>query len=188
MEHKGTVKIETERLILRRFEPNDILPCFKNWMSDERVTRFLRWLPHESEEETARILNMWIDFYKNLPFYQWAIVPKELGEPIGSISVMSVKEKTETIHIGYCIGFDWWGRGYASEALDALIRFFFESVGALRIESQHDPENRASGRVMEKCGMQYEGTLRKADFSNRGIVDACVYAILAEDYRKKSFA
>ena len=119
-----------------------------------------------------------------MPFYQWAIVPKELGEPIGSISVVSVKEKTETIHIGYCIGFDWWGKGYTSEALAAIIKFFFESVGALRIESQCDPENRASGRVMEKCGMQYEGTLRKADFSNKGIVDARVYAILAEDYGK----
>ena len=184
MEHKGTVKIETERLILRRFEAADASACFKNWMSDARVTEFLRWLPHESEAETARILNMWIDCYKNLPFYQWAIVPKELGEPIGSISVVSVKEKTETIHIGYCIGFDWWGKGYTSEALAAIIKFFFESVGALRIESQCDPENRASGRVMEKCGMQYEGTLRKADFSNKGIVDARVYAILAEDYGK----
>lgn len=65
-----------------------------------------------------------------------------------------------------------------------MIRFFFEEVGAQRIESQHDPENPGSGRVMQKCGLQYEGTLRKADWSNRGIVDACMYALLAEDYFK----
>lgn len=91
---------------------------------------------------------------------------------------------TEKIHIGYCIGSKWWNQGFTSEALDAVISYFFEQVGVKRIESQHDPNNPNSGKVMKKCGMTYEGTLRKADFSNRGIVDACMYAILKEEYFK----
>ena len=63
----------------------------------------------------------------------------------------------------------------------AIIPFFFEQVEVKRIESQHDPQNPNSGEVMKKCGMQYEGTLRKADWSNKGIVDASVYSILAEE-------
>ena len=69
-----------------------------------------------------------------------------------------------------------------SEALTAVIKFFFEQVGVNRIESQHDPLNVGSGKVMEKCGMTYEGTLRMADISNRGIVDACMHSILASEY------
>ena len=70
-------------------------------------------------------------------------------------------------------------------ALRHIIPFFFEEVGVQRIEAQHDPNNPASGKVMEKCGLKYEGTLRKADWSNKGIVDACMYSILATEYLKK---
>ena len=63
-----------------------------------------------------------------------------------------------------------------------MIRFLFDQVGALRIECQHDPNNPHSGRVMAKCGLQYEGTLRQRDWSNQGIVDACLYSLLREEY------
>lgn len=75
--------------------------------------------------------------------------------------------------------------GITSEALLALIPYFFDDVKANRIESQHDPNNPNSGRVMLKCGLNYEGTLKQADYSNRGIVDACVYALTADDYNNK---
>ena len=71
-----------------------------------------------------------------------------------------------------------------SEAFARTISFLFEEVGAQRIESQHDPNNPASGKVMEKCGLKYEGTLRKADWSNKGIVDAAIYGLLKEEYNK----
>ncbi|MBQ8403337.1 MAG: GNAT family N-acetyltransferase [Clostridia bacterium] len=186
MEHKGTVKIETERLLLRRFCTDDVDASFRNWTSSEKVTEFLCWQPHDSRDETERILGGWISKYENPSFYQWAIVPKDLGEPIGTISVVGMKEKTGTVHIGYCIGEAWWHKGYTSEAFKAIIPFFFEEVKVNRIESQHDPNNPNSGRVMRKCGLKYEGTLRSADYSNKGIVDACMHAILAEDYNKLS--
>jgi ribosomal-protein-alanine N-acetyltransferase len=88
------------------------------------------------------------------------------------------------VHIGYCIGTKWWHKGYTSEAMAALIEFFFEKVGVNRIESQHDPNNPNSGKVMAKCDMKYEGTHRKADFNNQGIVDASIYAILRDEWKK----
>ena len=188
MKHKGTIKIETDRLVLRKFEPSDTEATFNNWTGDNRVTEFLRWSTHKNIGETKQILDDWISKYEKLDFYQWAIVLKEVNEPIGTISVIDMDEKTEKIHIGYCIGSRWWHSGYTSEAFSAIIPFFFEQVEAKRIESQHDPNNPNSGKVMFKCGLVYEGTLRKAGWSNKGIVDECMYGILASDYfnRRKS--
>ena len=182
MNHKGTITIETPRLILRRFTESDIEPAFRNWTSDPEVTTFLRWPTHRDVSVTRWVISQWISQYEMPDFYQWAIVPKELGQPIGTISVVEVTENIGKIHVGYCIGSKWWRQGYTSEAFSALIAFFFEEVGANRIESQHDPMNPASGKVMQKCGLTYEGTLRQNDISNRGIVDAAIYGLLRSDY------
>lgn len=88
------------------------------------------------------------------------------------------------IHIGYALESKYWNRGYMTEALSKVIEFFFKEVDVNRIESQHDPNNTASGKVMQKCGIKYEGTLREADWSNQGTVDAIVYAILSCEYDK----
>lgn len=184
MKHKGTIQIETDRLNLRRFAAGDIPAAFRNWTSDTKVTEFLRWPAHGNIDVTERVLNGWISRYDKPDFYQWAIVPKEINEPVGTISVIEMDEKTEKIHIGYCIGSKWWHSGYTSEAFSAIIPFFFEQVGVNRIEARHDPDNPNSGKVMRKCGLIYEGTLRKAGWSNKGIVDECVYGMLASDYFK----
>lgn len=186
MEHKGTVTIETERLILRRFTVEDAEASFKNWESDEKVTEFLRWQTAKNLSDAEAVITRWVNSYCDNSFYQWAIVPKDLGEPIGTISVVDMDEMAEKLHIGYCIGSRWWRRGYTSEAFSAIIPFLFREVKANRIESQHDPNNPNSGRVMAKCGLKYEATLRQADWSNKGIVDACMYALLAEDYFREN--
>ena len=153
MNHKGTVAIETERLMLRRFTMEDCEVAFRNWESDPKTTEFLRWQPMENIEATRDVLQTWVNDYADPAFYQWAIVPKTLQEPIGTMSVVGMNERTETLHIGYCIGSKWWRMGYTSEAFAAIIPFLFDEVGANRIESQHDPNNPNSGKVMQKCGL-----------------------------------
>lgn len=182
MNHKGTVKIETDRLVLRQAVLSDAEAVFRNWESDKLMTKYLRWSPYSNIEDSQKSLSRWIESYSDSAFYQWLIILKEIKESIGTISVVSMDEKLDLVHIGYCIGSKWWHHGYTSEALAAIIPFFFEQVGVNRIESCHDPNNPNSGLVMKKCGMKYEGTLRQADWSNQGIVDACVYGLLKEDY------
>ncbi len=184
MKHLGTIELETERLILRKFCKSDVQFAFKNWTSDDKVTEFLRWQTHKDIKETKSVINKWIRSCRKPNFYQWAIVLKEINEPIGTISGFGFCEKTNKVHIGYGIGSKWWHKGITSEALHAVIKFFFEQVKVNRIESQHDPNNPNSGKVMKKCGMQYEGTLRQADYSNKGIVDACMHSLLSSDYFK----
>lgn len=161
---------------------NDAEFMFDNWESDERVTEFLRWKTATDISETKIILEEWISGYEKPDFYQWAIVLKEINEPIGSISVVGKNEMLDIVHIGYCIGSKWWHKGITSEAFSAVIPYFFDEIGVNRIESQHDPDNPNSGKVMQKCGLKYEGTLRQADWNNKGIVDACMYSLLKSEW------
>lgn len=185
MKHCGTKRLETERLILRRFTAEDAEPMFRNWASDDEVTKFLTWPTHANIDVTKQVIETWLNSYADDKSYHWAIELKELGEPIGSISVVNMNEDLSMVHIGYCIGKTWWHQGYTSEALKALIAFFFEEVDANRVEARHDPQNPHSGNVMEKCGLRYEGTLRSADRNNQGIVDLCYYGILKSDWLRK---
>lgn len=186
MEHKGTVTLETDRLILRRFTADDAEPAFKNWTSSDAVTKFLRWPTYRDISAMREYINFQLENYKKIDTYDWAIVLKELGEPIGSMGAVAFNEKAQSVEIGYCIGEKWWRRGYTSEALAAVIKFFFEEVGVNRVYSEHDPRNPNSGKVMEKCGMKYEGTLRQADWNNSGICDTRIYGILEEEYNAHS--
>lgn len=181
MEHKGTKRIETERLILRPFTAEDAPAMYKNWASDERVTKFLTWQVHESVEASAWIVNQWVEGYARDDFYQWAIELRELGEPIGSISVVYIDKRVDAVGIGYCIGRDFWHRGITSEAFSAVIDFLFDEVGVNRIEAQHDVNNPHSGGVMKKCGLSYEGTHRQSGRNNVGLCDLSIYAILKKD-------
>ena len=179
--HKGTQRLETPRLVLRRFTMDDAQAMLHNWASDPEVTRFLTWPVHSDLAVTCAVLQSWIDGYKNENFYQWAIVPKDLGAPIGSISVVRQNDPVETAEIGYCIGRAWWHQGIMSEALQAVMDYLFDEVGMNRIEARHDPNNPHSGGVMRKCGMKYEGTSRQGDRNNQGICDAAHYALLRSD-------
>ncbi len=186
MQHKGTILLETNRLFLRRFTPDDSAAAFRNWTSDKRVTEFLRWPTHESEAVTKKVIKTWIEEYQKPNFYQWAIVLKENeSEPIGTISVVEQNEALGIVHIGYCIGSKWWHMGITSEAFAGIIPFLFEQVKAMRVESQHDPRNENSGKVMQKCGLLYEGTLRQVDSNNLGICDAAMHSMLAAEYFEK---
>jgi len=182
MKHLGTKVLETDRLILRPFRMEDARAMYDNWASDPEVTKFLSWSAYSSIEDACAILNIWLKSYERPDFYQWAIVEKNLGQPIGSISVVNSDDQVEMAEIGFCIGKRWWRQGIMPEALKAVIRYLFEDVGMQRIEAGHDPENPASGAVQRKCGLQYEGTFRRRIRSNRGITDVDWYSILKDEY------
>lgn len=182
MNHCGTEYIETERLILRRFTVEDTDAMFRNWASNKEVTKFLMWPAHEDISVSEKVLKEWVDNYFKSDFYQWAIVLKKNGsEPIGTIGVVSHDDAVGKVHIGYCIGQEWWNKGITSEALHYVMEFLFEKVDVQRIESRHDPRNMNSGEVMKKCGMKYEGTLSNADWNNQGVCDACYYSLLKSE-------
>ena len=133
MEHKGTIRIETDRLVLKRHVLDDAEIMFKNWVTEKDVTKFLSWQPHKNVDETKQLLIDWIESYDKQDFYFWTIELKDSHELVGDISVVSLDEATESVELGYGIGSRWWGKGITAEAGRALVKFFFEEVKVKRV-------------------------------------------------------
>ncbi len=182
LNHQGTKKLETERLILRQFKIEDYVEMYNNWACEDAVTKFLTWQTHTNQDVTKSVLADWIPKYENKDFYNWAIELKEENRLIGNISVVSLREKTLSAILGYCMGSKWWGKEIMPEAGKAVLKYLFEEVGFNRIAANHDKNNPKSGRVMQKIGMTYEGTLRSAGFCNQGIIDDVRYSILKSEW------
>lgn len=186
MNHKGTVELETERLVLRKFKLEDAKEMFNNWASDEEVTKHLTWEAHKNIKITKLVLSEWVESYSNLDFYQWGIVIKDTNELIGSIGVVGHKENRLICEIGYCIGKPYWGKGYVAEAFKRIIDFLFNEVNCNRIEAVHDIDNPNSGKVMQKCNLTFEGILRQRGLNkNSELIDLSMYSLLKKDYNEK---
>jgi len=183
MKHLGTVTLETPRLILRRMYREDAPAVFENWASDDCVTAFLTWPTHQSVKDSEGYMCFLEELYPSPDSYQWGIVLKDGGKLIGNISVVHLDEKIESAELGWVLGRSYWGQGIMPEAAKAVRDFLFDEVGVHRVAARHDVRNQKSGRVMQKIGMQYEGTLRAAGKNNQGICDISCYSILKEDTR-----
>ncbi|MDF2631895.1 MAG: GCN5-related N-acetyltransferase [Caproiciproducens sp.] len=184
MNNIGTQEIVTERLILRQFTVDDAKDMYENWAKDSEVTKYLRWPPHTNVDVSRGLLRQWAASYTGLSYYSWAIVLRENNMAIGSIGIMAVGETDESGEIGYCMGKNWWGKGFMTEALKAILRFSFEEVGFNRLEASHSVNNPASGRVMQKAGMKFEGIARQKYKANLGFQDCKIYSILKQEYRR----
>jgi len=183
----GTVRLETERLILRPTSILDAEHMYKNWASDPEVTKYLSWPPHANIEVTKSVLANWDSMNEKPDYYHWGIVFKETGELIGTGGIISINEKHQSTDLGYCMSRAYWNKGIMSEAVAAMIKHLFNTVGFNRIFACYDPENVASGRVMQKCGMVFEGIQRQANFCpRRGFYDLAFYAIVKDDYDKEA--
>ena len=104
MNHQGTKTLQTERLLLRRFQIEDAEVFYRNVTSDSKVNRFLTWPIHKDVAETKELLTNWVERYEDPERYCWAIVWKETGQVIGTIAAPTVKNRTETVEVTYCIG------------------------------------------------------------------------------------
>lgn len=181
MKHIGTTTLETERLLLRRLTIDDAESMFNNWASDDEVTKYLTWPTHKTIDNSKWFINFCLDGYKNTSFYNWAIELKDTHELIGNISVVNVLEETSGMELGWVIGKKYWGNGYVPEAAKCIMGILFEDVGVNCIFAQYDINNPKSGRVMQKLGMKYEGTIRQCNKNNQGIVDCARYSILKSE-------
>ena len=180
----GTKTLETDRLILRRLTIDDAESAYKNWCSSDIVSRYVLWEKHKNVEETKELFKMWEEDYNNLDTFRWIVELKDTKEVIGTIDVCNKKFlKFSTCEIGYCYGEAFWNKGYGTEALKRVLKFLFEEVGLESIYAYHASNNPASGKVMKKSGMTYEGTLRSRIIDKEGLRnDLISYSMIKEDY------
>jgi RimJ/RimL family protein N-acetyltransferase len=159
MKQNGTKTLETKQLILRRFTTEDSRSFFRNVMSDDKVFEFFAFGPHKSEDETEREVKDYVADYENGETYLWAITEKDSNEVIGKIAIdSSYLNLSQSCEVGYMIGSKWWGKGYATEALLAVIEYLFEEEVYL-IEAKHSSQNEASAKVLAKARMNKEAVL-----------------------------
>ena len=173
--------IETARLSLRCFEPEDAEAAFRNIYSDSEVAAFMHWNMHSCVEETAQFISQFIASYGKPGFYRWAITMKENREVIGSIG-FEVEDPQDAVgSLSYNLCRRFWGKGIMTEALCAVIRYAFDSAGVNRLEAFHSVRNPASGAVMRKAGMLLEGRARQKYRSHIGYEDCDLYGICRDD-------
>lgn len=185
MNHIGTQILETERLVLRKVTENDAVDMYNNWASDEDVTKYVTWKAHKNLDETKNLLSGWEKEYQRKDCYRWFICLKDTNELAGTIDVCRKNDDLEMAEIGYCISKKHWNKGIVTEACKEVIKFLFEKVGYNRIQAQHIPENIGSGKVMQKCGMKFEGIIRHGNRLNTGeLCDIAQYSILKKEFNK----
>lgn len=180
--HIGAQNIETERLLLRKFKTEDAQMMFDNWAKDPENVKYLSWQAHRNVNDTYTILDKWLEEYKNANCYRWCITLKDTSEVIGGIDVIKIIENRSTCEIGYVVTKKLWKRGIMTEALSAVIKYLFIKVNFNRIQLRHLTENPASGKVMLKCGLKFEGILRQYGLKNNGEhCDSAIYSILRSE-------
>ena len=150
--------LQTERIILRPFKPEDAADVYA-YCKDPRVGPIAGWKPHESVEESREIIRT-VFSEPNV----FAVVDRESGRVIGSAGFVTPHRQGEVVHegksseIGYALSPDYWGRGLMPEVVAELLRYGFEDLGLDEIWVTHYKENRQSRRVIEKSGFLYAFT------------------------------
>ncbi len=177
----GNPGLETERLILRKFEIPDVHDILE-YAKDPDVARYTTWEAHKSIKDSEGFVKWVLDRYQKDEAGEWGIELKETGKIIGSMGFVQLDLINSVGVIGYALGKNYWGKGIITEAVSRLIRFSFEEMNLNRIEAVHIVGNEASGRVMQKVGMVFEGVLRQKMFAKGKFWDVKQYAIVKEDW------
>ena len=174
--------IETEDLLIRPVFMRDANDIYQ-YTSDPEVARYVLWNPHRSISDTRSFIRYLRSLYRRGLPSSWAVEHRSSGRVIGTIGFMGYSPVHRAAEIGYSFSRLYWNHGYATQALSAVIHYAFTSNPSLnRLEAQHDIRNRASGRVMEKCGMKKEGILRERLYNKSEFIDVALYSILRSDH------
>jgi len=173
--------LQTERLILRLFQPEDV-DAVQRLASAYEVALNTLSIPHPYHDTAAA---EWIaqceKAFEEGKALNFAIVVRETGELAGSVGLV-LKPDHDKAEIGYWIGVPYWNRGYATEASRALIEYGFAECKLNRIDAGHFDRNPSSGRVMQKIGMTFEGTHRQSIKKWNEYLDVAYYAILRSEW------
>lgn len=169
--------LETERLILRPITLDDAKACF-SWNSDERVTKYMSY-------PTLTDISQTIDWIKSTltdeKEYNFAFVLKEENKVIGTGSIGPSSKIEGYWGMGYNLHFDYWHKGYCTEAMKAIIDYVHKKLGVNKICSCHAVDNPRSGKVMEKCGLKFDHYDEIIKYDNSATFKAKAYIMEIED-------
>ena len=172
--------IESERLLLRQHTLEDA-PDYFACYADPEVFSYSPLSEETSLASATHTLNRLLTWHQERFLLCWAIVLKENQRFMGRIQMEDWNDEDHRTAVGYRLGKPYWGNGYATEALRAVIAYLFEQTTVNRIDAVTWRENSASARVLEKAGMRFEGLARQRRFAKGAFRDVKFYAMLRED-------
>jgi ribosomal-protein-alanine N-acetyltransferase len=178
---KSGIQLVSDRLVLREFVVTDE-DAVHSFAADPLVTRFTDWGPNSVEdtraflaEATAQATN------PERTEFTLAAVHASSGRLIGSVAIGITSVQHQRGEFGFVFHRDFWSQGYATEAAELLLRFGFDRLQLRRISATCHPDNRASARVLQKAGLQYEGRMRSHLFVRGAWRDSLLYAAVNSD-------
>jgi ribosomal-protein-alanine N-acetyltransferase len=177
--------LTTEHLLLREFEEDDWRPMLE-YQSSANYLRYNPWW-HRTEIDVRSFIHIFMDWSCEVPRkkFQFAVVLRDDHRMIGNCGLRMQTAHARVGEIGYEIDDRYWGNGYATEAARALLTFGFEQVHLHRIWAYCVAENTASGRVLTKIGMNYEGRQRESEWMKNRWWDTLHYAILDYEWQRQ---
>jgi len=171
--------LDTGRLSLRGIRAEDIDFIYEG-LSDPRVTAYYA-VAFPTLEATREQMDWYAEIWRQRSGLWWSIRRRESGELVGAVGFNNYEAGNRRAEIGYWLLPQFWGRGYASEALEVVIRAAFDELRLHRIEAYVEQGNTASGRLLDRLGFTHEGTLRECEFKDGTYIDLLVYARLETD-------
>jgi len=150
------VSFETPRLLLRKPRAEDAAAIFATYAQDPEVTRYLTFRPHREVREAEEAVTRFVEGWRTGKSFCWMIVRRDTGEIIGSIAA----REEQGINLGYLLARPFWGQGYMSEALGAVVHWALAQPAVSRVWAVCDTENHASARLLTRSGFRLEGVLR----------------------------
>ena len=166
-------KIETDRLILRRYKESDIDAIYEI-ITDERLSKYIKF-PKLSKQEELECIRQWISEADESKYEKWVIELKKDGTVVGNIDVNTVVKKHNYCNVGYTIRYDYWGKGYASEALEAVSNHLLENSGYYLVECSCNELNIQSSKVMLKAGFKKDGYIKNRRLNKDGTYSGVEY-------------
>ena len=181
--NSGIPLLTTERLRLRQLNMRDAEDIVR-YSRDPLVAKYVLWQAHSNIGDSRAYIRYMMHAYRTGEPSSWGIEYAKYRRIIGTIGFMWIQNSNSCAEVGYSLAREYWNQGIMTEALSEVIRYGFEELRLNRIEAIHEPDNAASGAVMQKCGMLYEGYQRQKLLNKGKYVDVKLYAILRQDWKK----
>lgn len=175
-------ELETPRLKLIELNESHAAQLFEIF-SDEESMRYWDDPPQKNADETKDLLAFLAKRIKEGTGICWGISLKEAPKNVIGMVTYNAYKKDGNAYIGYILARKHWNKGLTTEALKAFVEYGFTNLGVHRIEAHVEPDNVASGKVLEKIGFQKEGLLRERIYNKGNYQDMIYYGLLKTDDR-----
>jgi RimJ/RimL family protein N-acetyltransferase/ribosomal protein S18 acetylase RimI-like enzyme len=174
--------IRTERLLIRPFQPNDLAAYFAR-RNDPDVARFQDWeLPYpmeRAEKVVSAVVAM--EGPENDKWWTAVVCDPDTGEVFGDVGT-ELSWQGRTAEVGFTFAKEHWGKGYASEAVEALVGYLFDGLNVTRVFGMLHPDNRASAMVLERTGFLFEGETKSSFWVGEELSDDWIYGMTRPDW------